>query len=119
MSCDVCYGYSSHNCPCCKIDPDEAIVEAMEADETKFDIIFEDRIVAVCEPHVLTRFISQKNLKIDSEDGDEIKVSGAGFEFWAIRQHSDTMDLWNRSPTYHEPISMHLFVGKEPAVKIG
>ena len=112
MSCEICYGYSNRNCPCCQIDPDEAIIEAMEADETKFDIIFEDRIVAVCEPHVLIRFISQRNLKIDSEDSDEIKVSGAGFEFWAIRQHSDTMDLWERAPFCELPISMHLFTSK-------
>jgi len=113
MSCEVCYGYSSRNCPCCQIDPDEAIIEAMmEADETKFDIIFEDRIVAVCESHILTRFISQENLKIDSEDADQVIVSGNGFEFWAIRQHSDSMDVWERSQSCDEPIGMHLFADK-------
>ena len=114
MSCDICYGYPSHNCPCCQDDPQELIVEAIEADENNFDILFEDKIVAVCEPHELTKFIADKSLTVSSDDGDEIIVSGAGFEFWAIRQHADSINDYDRSVTCDDPISMYLFAGKMP-----
>jgi len=112
MNCQVCFGYPSQNCPCCSDDPQELIVEAIEADENKFDILFEDKIVAVCEPDELTKFIADKNLTVDAEDADQITVYGAGFEFWAIWQHPDSMDLWERAASCELPISMHLFAGK-------
>ena len=116
MSCEVCYGYPSHNCPCCQDNPQESIIEAIEADENKFDILFEDKIVAVCSFDELQAFCLLKNLDFNVfQDRHEFKICGAGFEFWAIRQHPDTMDLWERAAFCELPISMHLFAGKAVA----
>jgi len=114
MSCEVCYGYPSHNCPCCQ--DQESIVEYLRADKNKFDILFEDKIVAVCNLDQLLDFAVAKNLRFQILDlDDECKFQGAGFEFWAIRQHPDTMDLWERAAFCELPISMHLFAGKAVA----
>lgn len=109
MSCDVCEGYSSHNCPCCRPEPAMVVVDVLEADPTKLDIVVDDKVVAVCSQDELLGFIHDNGLRSVIDAEGDVQVYGRGFKFWAFRQHEDSMDLYERSPQCEFPISMHLF----------
>jgi len=112
MSCDICEGYSSYNCPCCQIHPEEFEEAALEADPTKLDIVIDDVVMAVCNPDELLTFMKNNNLGFELDDVGDVQIFlSPGKTVWAFRQHEDSIDLYERSHHCNYPVSMHIFNG--------